>query len=286
MFKRQTSGSVVCISCGSLVGVNDDRCYTCGQRNPGLWGYAPLVRSLGRDIGFTSLVIGASAALYVISLLLSGPNIRMGGMMSFLAPSLEALFLLGASGAVPVFGAGAWWTVLSAGWLHGGLIHILFNVLWIRNLAPPTAEAFGPGRMIIIYVVAGACGFFLSSVAGYYLGALPLFLAGSQFTVGASASIFGLLGAMMCYGRRTGSSMIHREAKLYAVMLFIFGLIMPGVDNYAHAGGFVGGYLIAEMLKPLEAERIIHVLVALGLLAITVFAILASVVTGVRVLGG
>jgi rhomboid protease GluP len=285
MFKRQTTGSVVCISCGSLVGVNDDRCYTCGQRNPGLWGYGPLLRSLGRDVGFTSLVIGASAALYVISLLLSGPNIRMGGMMSFLSPSSQALFMLGASGAIPVFGAGAWWTVLSASWLHGGLIHILFNVLWIRQLAPATAEAFGPGRMIIIYVVAGASGFMLSSLVGYILPGMPFFLAGSQFTVGASASIFGLLGALMCYGRRTGSSMIHREAKLYAVMLFIFGLIMPGVDNYAHAGGFVGGYVMAEALKPLETERIVHVLVALGLLAASVLAILASVVTGVRVLG-
>ncbi|MGH9159027.1 MAG: rhomboid family intramembrane serine protease [Vicinamibacteraceae bacterium] len=265
--------------------MNDDRCYTCGQRNPGLWGYAPLLRSLGRDVGFTSLVIGASAALYVISLLLSGPNIGMGGMMTFLSPSSQALFVLGASGAIPVFGAGAWWTVLSAGWLHGGLLHILFNVLWIRQLAPATAEAFGPGRMIIIYVVAGACGFVLSSMVGYLLPGLPFFLAGSQFTVGASAAIFGLLGALMCYGRRTGSSMIHREAKLYAVMLFIFGVIMPGVDNYAHAGGFAGGYVMAEMLKPLEPERSVHVLVGLGLLAATVLAILASVVSGVRFLG-
>ncbi|MPY91241.1 MAG: rhomboid family intramembrane serine protease [Luteitalea sp.] len=286
MFKRQTSGSVVCISCGSLVGVNDDRCYTCGQRNPGLWGYAPLIRNLGRDVGFTSLVIGASVALYVISLLLSGPNIRMGDMMSFLAPSLQALYLLGASGAIPVVLGGAWWTVLSAGWLHGGLIHILFNVLWIRNLAPSTADAFGPGRMIIIYVVAGACGFFLSSMAGYFLAGMPVwFLRGSDFTVGASASIFGLLGALMCYGRRTGSSMIHREAKLYAVMLFIFGLIMPGVDNYAHAGGFIGGYVMADLLKPLEPERVTHVLVALCLLVATALAILASVIAGLRVLG-
>ena len=52
MFKRQRTGSVVCASCGSLVGVNDDRCYTCGRRNPGLWGYGPLLRRLGNDLGF------------------------------------------------------------------------------------------------------------------------------------------------------------------------------------------------------------------------------------------
>ena len=52
MFKRQTTGSVVCASCGSLVGVNDDTCYTCGRRNPGLWGFGPMLRAFGNDLGF------------------------------------------------------------------------------------------------------------------------------------------------------------------------------------------------------------------------------------------
>ena len=60
---------------------------------------------------------------------------------------------------------GRWWTVLSASWLHGGVLHILFNMLWVRQLGPATAEIYGPGRMVIIYTVAGAVGFTLSSVA-------------------------------------------------------------------------------------------------------------------------
>ena len=52
MFKRQTTGSVVCASCGSLVGVNDDTCYSCGRRNPGLWGFGPMLRAFGNDLGF------------------------------------------------------------------------------------------------------------------------------------------------------------------------------------------------------------------------------------------
>ena len=78
MFKRQTTGSVVCSSCGSLVGVRDEKCYNCGRRNPGLWGFAPLLRSLGNDLGFVPLVIWGSGALYVISLLLSGNAMRHG----------------------------------------------------------------------------------------------------------------------------------------------------------------------------------------------------------------
>ena len=63
MFKRQKTGSVVCPSCGSLVGVNDEKCYTCGRRNPGLWGFAPLLRGLGNDFAFVPLVVYACAAL-------------------------------------------------------------------------------------------------------------------------------------------------------------------------------------------------------------------------------
>ena len=75
MLKRQRTGSVVCTSCGVLVGVNDDRCYNCGRRNPGLWGFAPLLRSLGGDLGFVPLVIGACIILYALTLLASRGNI-------------------------------------------------------------------------------------------------------------------------------------------------------------------------------------------------------------------
>jgi rhomboid protease GluP len=281
MFKRQTSGSVVCASCGSLVGVKDDRCYNCGRRNPGLWGYAPLVRALGQDFGFVNLITIVSVTLYVASLLLSGTNIRMQGLFGLLAPSLESLFLFGASGAVPVFTFGRWWTVLSATWLHGSLLHILFNMLWVRQLAPATADLYGAGRLVIIYVLSGVVGFMMSTLAGAYLGWLPIpFLRGAQFTVGASASVFGLLGALVYYGRRTGSSVVGSQALGYAMMLGIFGLIMPGIDNYAHAGGFVGGYLVAQWLDPLRPERIDHLVFALVCLLATFLALAASILHG------
>src|SRR5688572_25884950 len=133
---RQRSGSVICTSCGVLVGVNDDRCYNCGRRNPGLWGFAPALRSLGGDMGFVPFVIGACATLYVLTLLASRGDIGMGSALSFFSPNLESIFLFGASGSVPVFRYGRWWTVLSAGWLHGGVLHIFFNMMAMRQLAP------------------------------------------------------------------------------------------------------------------------------------------------------
>jgi rhomboid protease GluP len=279
--KRQTTGSVVCVSCGSLVGVNDERCFTCGRRNPGLWGYAPLFRALGNDLGFVPVIVAGSAGLYVVSLLLSRGRLGLGGPLSFLSPSMESLFLLGASGAVPVFVVGHWWTVLSAGWLHGGLLHILFNMLWVRQLGPATAELYGAGRLAIIYTVAGAAGFALSAIVGAYLP----FLGGARFTVGASAPVFGLLGALVCYGRRTGSRVVHGQAMSYALTLFLFGLIMPGVDNYAHAGGFAGGYLISRWLDPLTPERLDHLVIAVACLLASLAAVAASVVFGLQYLG-
>lgn len=70
------------------------------------------------------------------------------------------MFLFGASGAIPIFGFGRWWTPLSAGWLHGGLLHIAFNLMTLRNLAPAVAEeSYGPGRLMILYNVASIGGF-------------------------------------------------------------------------------------------------------------------------------
>jgi rhomboid protease GluP len=285
MFKRQTTGSVVCASCGSLVGVNDDKCYSCGRRNPGLWGFGPMLRAFGNDLGFVSLVVYGCSALYVIGLALTvnfgGDIMGTGNPLGMLAPHPRINLLLGASGAEPVFGYGRWWTVLSASWLHGGALHILFNMLWVRQLGPATAEIYGPGRMIIIYTIAGAAGFTLSSLGGQYMAWMPIpFLRGAYLTVGASASVFGLLGALVYYGRRGGSSMIRSEALGYAVTLGIMGFIMPGVDNYAHLGGYVGGYLTALWLDPLKPERMDHFFGAAICIVVSALAIVASVVTG------
>ena len=270
---------MVCASCGSLVGVNDEQCYTCGRRNPGLWGFGPVLRRLGNDLGFVPVIIYGCSGLYLVSLLLTvmlGGNIMGGrGPMGILSPGEVSQRLLGASGASPVFQYGMWWTILSAGWLHGGVLHILFNMMWVRSLGPATADIYGGARMAVIYTISSATGFLLSSVLGLY----PIPLFGAYVTVGASAPIFGLLGALMYYGRRGGSSMVHSEAKGYAVALFVFGLIFPGVDNAAHAGGFIGGYLSGMWLDPLKPERVNHMLGAVVCLALTALSILASVLT-------
>lgn len=268
MFKRKTEGSVLCTSCGVLVGVNDPDCYNCGRRNPGLWGFGPALRALGNDLGFVSIVTGGTIIMFVLSLVMSREGTNIG-----LSPGNTALQILGASGAVPVFMRGWWWTVITAGWLHGGLLHIFFNVLWIRRLGPEIANLYGAGRMIIIYTLSGIAGFTLSSV----MGLLPIPFFGANITVGASASIFGFLGALVHYGRRTGSSHIGQAGIQYAVFMGIMGFIFPGVDNAAHLGGFIGGYLASMILDPLKKERIDHILIAVVCLVVTLAAIIWTV---------
>ena len=273
MFKRKTEGSVICTSCGVLVDVNDSACYNCGRRNPGLWGYGPALRSLGNDLGFVSIVTGGTIILYVLSLVLSRDGIQV-----MLSPSTQMLILLGASGAFPVVTMDRWWTVLTAGWLHAGILHIFFNVMWIRQLAPEIANLYGAGRMIIIYTVSGITGFGLSTLM-YVLPVHIPFLGGANVTVGASAPIFGLLGALVYYGRRTGSTQAGKVGLQYALILGVMGLIIPGIDNSAHLGGFIGGYFMSQLLDPLKPERIDHLAIAVVALAVTFVAILWSVFT-------
>ena len=104
-------------------------------------------------------------------------------------------------------------------------------------------------------------------------GARIPFLQVAGFTMGASASILGLVGALVHYGGTSGSTFIKSQATRLAVMFIVMGLIMPGTDNFAHLGGFAGGYLVSALVKPLARERGDHMIWA----AVCVVATLASI---------
>jgi rhomboid protease GluP len=276
MFERQKSGSVLCPSCGSLVGVNDATCFTCGRRRPGLFGFSALLKSTGEDMGFLGLVLFVCGALYIISLAASGDLGGGRGPLNILAPNVGVLKRFGAAGAIPVFEIGRWWTVLSYAWLHGGVIHIIFNMMAARDLIPAIAHLYGAARTIIIYVVSAACGALLSSAVGEYGTFLPSFLSGAHVTIGASGAIFGLLGALAYYGRRSGSRAIGEMSRRWILSGLVMGFVMMGIDNWCHLGGLAGGYLAGRWLDPLKPERGDHVIVAVLCLLASAAAIAAS----------
>ena len=284
MFKRKTEGSVLCATCGVLVGVGDDKCYNCGRRNPALWGWAPALRELGTDLGFGPFVIGTCTIVYALTLLFDLGSVGSNGL-ALLAPSGIANFLFGASGVIPIFQYGRWWTVLSAGWLHGGVLHIFMNMMAVRQLAPAIADVYGPGRTAIIYVASSAAGFTLTSLAAIFIPPLviiPRFivLQGSPITVGASASIAGLIGAVLAYSHHTGSTIARAYASQYIIGLVVIGFLFPGIDNYAHAGGFAGGYVVSRLMNPNKQERINHLLLGAVLIGVSLLSIVASVIDG------
>src|SRR5438552_15515583 len=98
---RQTSGSVVCPSCGNLVGINDQQCFTRGRRNPGPWGFSPLLSRLRRDLGFTQFVMGGCGVLYFLSVIIDPQRLQPGGLFNSLSPSVRSRFILGSSAATP-----------------------------------------------------------------------------------------------------------------------------------------------------------------------------------------
>jgi rhomboid protease GluP len=277
MFSRQRTGSMMCPACGQLVGVNDEACYHCGRKRPGMFGFASVLGGLKLDDLFVPMVMWACGALYLATLA-SGGIQQGGGFLNLLAPTNESMILYGASGTFPMFRLDRWWTPLSAGWLHGSLLHIAFNMMAVRDLGPLTAHLYGTSRTIIVYTLSSVAGFVASTLAGYFFRGTMF--AGAMLTLGASASIFGLLGAILYYGRRGGSAVIGEAAKRWILSGLVFGFMMPGIDNWAHLGGLAGGYLLAVWLDPLHPERGDHVGIAILCLALSAAAVLFSVVTG------
>ena len=288
IFKRQNSGSCICVFCNRLISVNQATCPNCSSKNPTLWGYSRSLRRLGSDLGFTTIVTSGCMALYLGTLLTDLGNISSGGEFDFLAPSQQSLMMFGAAGAIPVFKYGHWWTLLSAGWLHSGFLHIAFNLSWVHYLAPKVAKAFGSGRLVTIYTVAIVIGFLLSSLVKHSFPWLPEPLQGSDWAIGASGGVFGLLGALVAYAQITGNFRDRNEALTHTVVGFLYGLILSAsslqrVDNWGHLGGFLGGYLISWIggLNPRYREGLRHLFLAVICLGLTVLSILASIVYGI-----
>jgi len=258
---------MICPQCGKLIGVNEEKCPFCGAWRPGLFGYAPAIqRWFGRRLDLVPLIVTSCVVLYVAALALQpGEILRLHGFFSILSPGSRALYQLGMTGGL-AWRQGWWWTLLTAIYLHGGLLHIFFNLMWIRNLGPAVTEVYGPARAFVVFSIAGAVGFLLSN------------LASGAPSIGASGSIFGLLAALIVYGRRRGSTTMTAQLWQWAVVMFLMGFALTGVNNWAHAGGFAGGWVSAEAMRfdDEKRESLAVQLTALALLAVTAVGFVLS----------
>jgi rhomboid protease GluP len=222
----------------------------------------PLLKDLLREqISFVDGILVACFVLYALAIGLDLPGaMQFGGVLNILSPSNQALLKLGMGGYIPLQ-QGWWWTLLTATYLHGGVLHILFNMLWLRQLGPLANNLFGPSRFLVIYTGAGVAGAIFSALVGK-----------TPFFVGASGAVFGLFGSLIVYGLRRGGmfgSAIFRQMILWALIGLVLGFTRSGVDNLGHIGGLVVGALLGLGLgyQEQKPQQLYHHLLAVGTLA-------------------
>lgn len=262
--------SISCPRCGRLIDAGRSSCAWCGAERPGFWaGLTDWTRVDPNGESLLKVIIAANVAYYMLSLLLSRQRGFSANPLSFLSPDRTSLLLLGATGSVPVLELGRFWTLISASYLHGGLLHILFNMMALRQIGPWVAAEFGPSRMFIIYTLSGVSGYLASC------------LAGVPFTIGASASVCGLIGALFYFGRSRGGNYgaaVSREVSGWLISLLLFGFLIPGINNWGHGGGIVGGALLGKLLgyRERRPETTGHRLLALLCMLATVLILVPA----------
>ena len=274
---RQRTGSVVCPECGRLVGVDEQRCPFCGRWQPSMFGYSHRLRDTFGSLDVSKAVMLLCGVFYLVSLLLDPRAIFSGsGYMDLLSPSWDALVRMGMTGKTFVLEANLWWTPLSATFLHGGAVHIFFNMMFLRILGPPLEYTLGPGRFFLLYVVSGIGGFLLSIALS------------DTASVGASGAIFGLLGATIMVGRAQGGEWgkaTSRQAIILAAVILFMGFMSPTTDNLAHIGGFGVGGAMTGLLLPYARQSegpAIQMLAVVAGLATIASVVVSLIVTQVR----
>jgi membrane associated rhomboid family serine protease len=199
-------------------------------------------------------------------------EIATGGKLGFDLSSAFNSKLISWGGLQPLEIAlkGEYYRLITATFLHGGLLHIALNmyVLWL--LGSMVEPALGSPRFATIYFVSGLT----ASATSYWLG------SPQQIGVGASGAIFGLLGAWLAYSFRRRQSAWgaaqFRWALMWIGINFFLSLSFPGVDNFAHLGGLIGGAAtgaLVEGVGPVESRRAISVGGVIGVVVIALVII-------------
>ncbi|MFN0100947.1 MAG: rhomboid family intramembrane serine protease [Bryobacteraceae bacterium] len=219
------STSRLCPNCRALVDARTDQCPYCAVPL-GAIGFRVAQRN-----GFTDKLMPNGQMAVALLLLVNSAL--------FVAINVSGSNALQQYGAkwLPAILSGDWYRLITAGYLHTQFFHILMNMMGLYNLGPIVEEIYGTRRMFALYTVATIVGFVLSSM---WSPRVP--------SLGASAGIFGLLGALIAYGLHSKSfaaKHLQTQCLMNAGIGFIMGGFLPMIDNAAHLGGLVGGFVVA-----------------------------------------
>ena len=268
--------SILCPNCKKLISISEGQCPYCGTTHPAAWWKNNIwTRGFNNPYLLVKSIIGINVGIYLISLLLNPRGFGLAlNPFTFLSPSGPILELLGATGKVPIDMYHRFWTLVSANYLHGSILHIFFNMAALRQLGLLVAREYGVYRMFIIYTLGGIIGFFIS------------YLASVSWTIGASAAVCSLAGALLYYGKSRGGlygRAIYKQIGVWVIVLFIFGILVPMINNWGHGGGIAAGIGLGFLLgyQERKKENILHKLLAGGLAVLTLLILGLAVLSGI-----
>lgn len=238
----------LCPACGALVGIHATRCHECGTNLR--FSLAALSKGLAGVFGghapMTTGIVIANVILFAIELMGTMQAGAAGGLSILWGMNGEILYRLGACFGPSIFVGHEWYRLLTAMFLHGGLIHIGFNMMVLMDLGPMVEEVYGSARFLFLYVATGAVGFLVSALAGH-------------FSIGASGAILGLVGLLIAITTKRGGMYmkeLRRRLISWVVTIFAMGLLFTGLrtDNWAHLGGLAAGFLLGKLFADRQPE--------------------------------
>ena len=192
---------------------------------------------LRRKPYLTWTLLGVNLLLWLL-VELSGGSTNTGVLLKFGA--MEAQHIA----------TGEYWRLFTATFLHSGILHLSFNCLALYIFGHQLEQIYGHGRFLALYFIAGLAG----SVTSY---ALSISAAPNTLGVGASGAVFGLLGGLVAFYtvHRDRFGEIGRQS-LTGLLVIVainvaLGFVVPGIDNFAHIGGFVAGMLVGLAYAPI-----------------------------------
>ena len=235
----------LCPACNALVGVSATRCHECGTSLR--FSLAAITKRLPIFSGMTSPVsttfLGLNFFLFAIQLMFTIQAGEAGGLNILWRLDPIGSYRLGMNYGPAIFLDHQWWRLITAMFLHGGLIHIGFNMMTLMQFGPAVEELYGSPRFLFLYTFTGAAGFLVSGLRGH-----P--------SLGASGALLGILGAILAITtKRGGAYMRDLRSRLISSLgiLFLIGAL-PSVpiDNWAHGGGLVAGFVLGKIFVDRE----------------------------------
>lgn len=275
----QKRNSMLCPNCKRLISADEPTCPYCNILRPGSkFKNNIIVSGISDPKRLALAIIWLNIGMYVLSLVFSGSKIGLTmNPFEALSPSGDSVIILGATGTIPIDKFARWWTLLSANYLHGSLLHIFFNMMMFWQLVPMAIKEYGTYRMISIYTIGGIVGYIAS------------YMSGTFFSLGASAAVCALVGSLLYFGKSRGGQYgqaLYSQLFGWVITLVIFGLLIPRVDNWAHGGGIASGIALGWLLGYEEKirEKMLHKTIGTVCVVATVIVLIWAVISGIWIM--